>query len=152
MKSFKFLNNYNSASSAEKSLISPVFYRHSLENLILFTKELKQFRFVAAFGGQANDADTLQIKISTLDTFSKEKFEKFLSENLKRIPFLFYDNNTLSFSISGSKNGDPYILDEEDMIVAKKIEEYLLKNKIEVLDPPQDSWHCFCPKYYPDVF
>lgn len=150
-KSFKFISQYNSCNDKPKYMISPVFYFHSLEWLMKLKEKIHYFRFIARYGGHANDGNSLKIKIFTEKNFNKDNFENFL-KNLKLNLYLYYENNTLSFSLSGEISGNSYDVDSDDISLAEKIENYINLNKIDVIDPPDDNWHFFCPKYYPDLF
>lgn len=59
--------------------------------------------------------------------------------------------NTIVFEVAGTKD-DPFKLNESVFNKAYKIEQFLLKQKFNYIDPPQDDRYCISPKYYPDAF
>jgi hypothetical protein len=42
--------------------------------------------------------------------------------------------------------------DEADFEIAKRIESHLEPFRERVLDPPRESGHCLCPKFFPEIW
>ncbi|RYX97237.1 MAG: hypothetical protein EOO28_05250 [Comamonadaceae bacterium] len=61
--------------------------------------------------------------------------------------FVWCDGKEIRISI-----GADYIVTEEHALAAEAVEEALADAPLCSKDPPIDSHHCICPKYYPTYF
>lgn len=155
-----------------------------------WAKRLRLFRFFRAFGGHANDGDSLDVayKYDTPEellgffkflgivlihhlekpgqpepgvSYPGDVFAKFPSiiKGTKWIEqpnhcqisgidaFIWCEENRIKISV-----GKSYEITEEDVANAEKIETLLVASPLENIDPPADTKHYVCPKYYPSYF
>jgi hypothetical protein len=96
--------------------------------------------------------------------YSADQFSRFVS-TIKELPtvkqpghqdicgqraFLWAEDGKLTISIHDIN--DPYEVSEESFSRAKRIEEVIVNIDSRIIDPPRDSKHCICPKYYPEIW
>lgn len=163
---------------------------HSEETYKKWAKRLDLFRFFRAYGGHANDGDSLDVSYSYSTTdelvnflkgigvnpvihskqpeqpepgksYPGDVFAKFASiipdtkwiEQPKHCKiqdievFIWCDKNRITISV-----GKDYTISEQDFLNAEKCESYLSSSVLHVLDPPVDTKHYICPKYYPSYY
>jgi hypothetical protein len=70
---------------------------------------------------------------------------------LGEVQYYFLGGQLLQIRISGNA-GNIYVVTEEDVRVAEMLEAKIAPFASQVIDPPLDYEHCFCPKYYPEFF
>lgn len=159
-----------------------LFERHTRETLQRWANDLRCFRFVRAVGGHANDFDQFLasyecIRLSDLFSLcsslgieyrlSQPKIENAADStsrmsglNLQQLvepigkveicsrpAFIYFQGNRVNVSVASS-----YDITETDFEDARAIEVSLAQVEISAVDPPADSKHCICPKYYPELF
>jgi hypothetical protein len=147
-----------------------LFETHPEATLRAWARRLHLFRFCRAYGGQANDADSLQV------VYSYQRFEE-LNGFLRHlgVKLVTFDEQTPrpdeSFSYSGYWDvageraliwceqesirisvGEEYGVTELAVQAAEQIEKALIGVSLVRLDPPVDHKRCICPKYYPEYF
>lgn len=61
--------------------------------------------------------------------------------------FIWYTEGTLNISIGAS-----YTICEADVAAAEAVERVRSMVKMQQIDPPSDTKHYICPKYYPAFF
>lgn len=154
---------------SQSSFEEYMFRYHSKETLQNWASKLKYFRFVRAYGGHANDGDTLLLKIQFDNDKKRLEFVKYLMgeknpskltdivecggghiniKNNDRIFIWFEPEHTISLHISNKQNA--YEVAEEDVERGVEFERTFLKDfkDLKVIDPPQDNNYCFCNKFY----
>jgi hypothetical protein len=167
-----------------------LFKSHSEDTLRNWAKRLSLFRFFRAYGGHANDGDSLDVayrygNLGELEEFLRslgvnvviyrerppqpepgkaypgDEFAKFPSlipgTEWVRQPghctiagqkvFIWCENDLVKISI-----GERYEVTEDDVAAAEEVEKKLSATSLERVDPPFDTNHYICPKYYPDYF
>ena len=167
-----------------------LFESHSEAQLRDWAVRLRRFRFCRAYGGHADDGDSLDVVFpystveelrqffSTLDielvedadqpaqpepgkAYRGDVFQQFVSlvpgTQWIRQPghckiagqdvFVWCDGKEIRISI-----GAHYIVTEEHVLSAQAVEKALAASTLQPHDPPKDSQHCICPKYYPAYF
>ncbi|WP_230674500.1 hypothetical protein [Burkholderia glumae] len=62
--------------------------------------------------------------------------------------FVWCGRNVATISIAGA----PYTVTEADVQAAQAVEAVLASAWLERVDPPVDTKHYICPKYYPEYF
>ena len=167
-----------------------LFESHSEETLRSWAKRLHLFRFFRAFGGHANDADSLDVAYRYNNFEELERFFSFIDLQLgryteeppqpeagvaysmteyKRFPSLIPETRWIRqpghCEIAGYQVyiwcgreritvsiGTNYEITEADIQAAEVIEKILDSCPLEAIDPPRDSDHYICPKYYSDYF
>lgn len=167
-----------------------LFERHSPQELRRWAKRLRLFRFFRAFGGHANDADSLEVaycyrneeelrgffKSLAVDlvehneppaqpqpgvSYSPEDYSRFASLIpgtcwLEQPRWITLGNHRVFAwcspghiqltAVAG------YEVTEADVCRAEELEKELGRVTLERIDPPLDTPHYICPRYYPDFF
>jgi hypothetical protein len=167
-----------------------LFEAHPEATLGSWARRLRLFRFFRAYGGHANDGDSLDVayrygSLQELESFLSElgiplvKYTEhpprperevsYSSEELATFPSLIAGTEWVRQPgpsvISGQKVfiwcegglvkisvGKTYQVTEEDVVSAEAVERLLLGSRLERVDPPLDTDHYVCPKYYPTYF
>lgn len=167
-----------------------LFESHSEETYKKWAKRLHLFRFFRAYGGHANDGDSLDVVYayrthSELTGFFNDlgivlrKYDKkpaqpvrgkrYRGDEFQQFPDLIPDTHWLEqpghCHVAGVKTfiwcansqikisiHSGYMVSVSDFENAEKLEMVLKKVGLEVVDPPSDSKHYICPKYYPSYF
>jgi hypothetical protein len=167
-----------------------LFETHPEDTLRSWARRLRFFRFFRAYGGHANDGDSLDVvyrydSLQTLESFlgelgvplvkytehppRPERGVSYSGEELATFASLIAGTKWVrqpgSSVISGQKVfiwceddlvkisvGEAYQVTEEDVVSAEVIERLLLRSCLERVDPPFDTEHYVCPKYYPEYF
>jgi hypothetical protein len=167
-----------------------LFEAHSEETLRGWAKLLALFRFCRAYGGHANDADTLEVAyrygnltdlrafLATLGvelvvyserppqpqagvSYAWDEYARFPSliagtewakqpghcRIAEQRVFVWCQDGVVKLSL-----GSQYEVSEADVLAAAQVERALAQVRLARVDPPRDSQHCICPKYYPDFF
>jgi hypothetical protein len=65
--------------------------------------------------------------------------------------FAWVNRNCMDFELCGA-DGDPYEVTQKDFQNAKRLDDQLQGLQLKFRDPPVDSHHCICPKYWPEFF
>jgi hypothetical protein len=168
-----------------------LYREHSEPEIRDWARRLKMFRYFRAYGGHANDGDSLDVAYSYTSTekllnifrlidysptvfkekplqpspgvrYTHEEFTDFHSlipdtEWIKQPGhceiygikvFIWCDNGLLIISA----NPDSYIVTNEHVNKAEKLERELFPLQLSIIDPPKDTKHYICPKYYPNFF
>lgn len=167
-----------------------LFEIHSEATLRSWAKRLQFFRFFRAYGGHANDGDSLDVAfryagIQQLEGFldalgvkltkhsvkppQPEQGKSYSGEVFSKFPSLIPGTAWIEqpghSQIAGTKIfiwcgegevkisvGENYTICEEDVVAAVDIERELAGLNLQRIDPPSDSKHYICPKYYPEFF
>lgn len=167
-----------------------LFENHSEAQLREWVVRLRLFRFCRAYGGHANDGDSLevafpysnveelrafftQLNIALVEYDSQPEqpeagkayrvdvFQQFASlipgarwieqpghcKIAGRDVFAWCDGNEVRITIAAN-----YLVTEEQILSAQDVEKVLFAVALQPSDPPKDSQHCICPKYYPAYF
>lgn len=166
------------------------FQRHSPDELRSWAKRLKMFRFFRAFGGHANDSDSLDLAFCYRSeeelvkffadlgsplikhnvepkqpqpgvAYKTEEYDQFVSLipgtrwieqprwvtlGVHRV-FAWCSPGHIQFTASTG-----YEVTEEDVARAEALEAAMGQVSLERIDPPLDTPHYICPRYYPDFF
>ncbi|ACR28551.1 hypothetical protein ACVCIC_22190 [Burkholderia glumae] len=168
-----------------------LFESHPEATLRDWAKRLTLFRFFRAYGGHANDGDSLDLAYRYETAQDLEKFllslgivpvkysEKppqpefgiaYKADEFVKFPslvpgtewirqpgrcliagkpvFVWCGRNVATISIAGA----PYTVTEADVQAAQAVEAVLASAWLERVDPPVDTKHYICPKYYPEYF
>jgi hypothetical protein len=167
-----------------------LFESHPEPQLRDWAQRLRLFRFCRAYGGHANDGDSLDVvfpyeAIEELQQFflalgiglveydqqpaqpevgrayRGDVFQQYVSliPHTRWIKqpghckiaghdvFAWCDGKEIRISI-----GANYSVTEENVSAAQAVEEALVAAPLRPKDPPRDTQHCICPKYYPAYF
>ncbi|TJZ68367.1 hypothetical protein [Chitiniphilus eburneus] len=167
-----------------------LFENHPEAQLQAWARRLQMFRFCRAYGGHANDGDSLKVVFPYRGAEDLVRFCAELGVELvqyheqppqpqsgvpypgdeyARFPslvpgtqwfrqpghcqiagqpvFVWCDRDAIRISI-----GSDYIVTEEDVLSALRVEKALAQAPLQHRDPPADNEHCICPKYYPAYF
>jgi hypothetical protein len=137
-----------------------MYRSHSLAELSEFALRLKCFRFCRAIGGHANDGDQL---VAVLRFSDAEDLSLLWHELGASLPldgyvtiagapvFVHRYGQWVTLSLSGA-DGDYYEVTERDIEHAERIERSVPSLASRAREPPVDSKHCVCPKYYPHIW
>ena len=168
-----------------------LFERHSESELRDWASRLNLFRYFRAYGGHANDGDSLDVALSysttesLLDLFRLLRFEpvifnekplqpiagvSYTGEEYWKFPSLITGTEWIQqpshcelFGIkvhfwceSGiakiSTSPASYDVNIEHVLAAEKLEKEFMKLNLNYIDPPRETEHYICPKYYPSFF
>ena len=167
-----------------------LFEAHPEEALRSFARRLTLFRFFRAYGGHANDGDSLDVayrygSLQNLENFltamgvalvkyserppQPERGVSYRGDEFANFPSLIADNEWVRQPghsvISGQKVfiwcenglvkisvGESYKVAETDVDSAEIVEKLLVGANLERVDPPFDTKHYICPKYYQAYF
>lgn len=110
-----------------------LFEEHPETELRAWARRLKLFRFFRAFGGHANDGDSLDVASHC--------------EIMGIAAFVWCSADSIKISV-----GDRYTVSEKNVQNAEKIETLLTGVTLERIDPPLDTKNYICPRHYPDYF
>lgn len=166
------------------------FRAHSEAELREWVSRLRLFRYFRAYGGHANDGDSLDVAfrydgeaelVRFLDRlgvqvsvfheappqptpgagYSSEDFSAFPSlvsgtqwieqpghrTIFMKPVFIWCSEATVEVSASPSS----WTVTEDDVRAAEELEEEFARlGPVEIVDPPVDTQHYLCPKYYPE--
>ena len=168
-----------------------LFEKHSETELREWASRLNMFRFFRAFGGHANDADSLDIALKYESTeallallasigvtpilherkpdqpipgrpYRGDEFSAFPSLirgtewieqpghcHLFGVPVYIYCGNGL---VKVSVGHGEWEVTNRHVKWAEELETHLGSVSRLIVDPPRDTEHYVCPKYYPDFF
>jgi hypothetical protein len=167
------------------------FERHDPAELKVWARRLRLFRYFRAFGGHANDGDSLDCAFRYRSTADLERFFSTIGVALVHFdalplqpePGVAYPGDEFArfpSLVPGTKwigqpghceiagiaahawcsesiitvSATPYSYDvtSSHVVRAERIETVLRGIDLEIQDPPHDSKHYFCPKYYSQYF
>ena len=158
-----------------------IFQEHPKQFLIDWARRLKYFRFVKADGGHGSSPDKilLSLKYNGQDDLIKlfenlginyQQYKKRpIKPELSLIPktewieqpkhqvfnninlFVWGYEENIEFSITGSSE-NKWKITVAEFENAESLET-LFENYVQrLIDPPQDTKHCLCPKHYPQYW
>ena len=131
---------------------------HSLERLQRWTDRLSAFRYCAAYGGHANDGDSLTAQYAG-STEELQRFANVLGMQGKKSaslnmyghkPYVRFFDDIVQIEMGSVEN--PYEVDDATVHAAEMIEKDVEHFMLEPVLPPRDDAYCFCEKYYPEQF
>lgn len=155
LKYFRFVFDPQINSGKEDSLelklsyTSPQQYLSHLQKLGITPQKLQADCFEPKIGQaySQNDVDKFQFEIEDVKGYRQTKILKLQNEHV----FLWAERGKLRIQISG-----PYYcpceIYEDEIRSAENIEGLFESVKDYIIDPPVDTIHCVCPKYYPQWF
>lgn len=167
-----------------------LFQQHAEAELRAWARRLTLFRFFRAFGGHANDGDSLDvvyayaneaqlvsfltrlgIEIVTFDVKppQPESGVPYPGDAFMRFPSLIPDTawmaqpghcKIMDIDVFVWCNGhhvkislhDGYEVSERNVSDAERLEAVIAGAALQRVDPPGDTRHYICPRYYPDFF
>jgi hypothetical protein len=168
-----------------------LFERHSESELRDWASRLNYFRYFRAYGGHANDGDSLDVAISytstesLLELFKLLRFEPTIfrekpPQPISGVSYSWEEYSNFPSLITGtewiqqpghcelfrvkvffwcesgvakiSSSPASYDVNITHVISAEKLENEFKKLNLDYIDPPNDTDHYICPKYYPDFF
>ncbi|EFC46149.1 predicted protein [Naegleria gruberi] len=147
---------------------------HSKEELVSWTNRMRYFRFVRAYGGHANDGDTLLAKFSFETTqkvseflqslgvhegkdiinnknFTEDGFWRDLRNRDSIFLWITKEPPTVTLHVQNKENC--YEVKEDEVVRAIEIESLLDEfTEKSPINPPKPSNLCFCKENYPEEF
>jgi hypothetical protein len=167
-----------------------LFESHAEATLRDWASRLSLFRFFRAYGGHANDGDSLDVAyryetIQELEAFLRllgvalvkysekppqpEEGISYTDDQFAQFPslirgtewirqpghsviagrpaFVWCERNLAKISV-----GANFVVTEQDVRAAEAIEEVLAFASLTRVDPPHETEHYVCPRYYPEYF
>jgi hypothetical protein len=119
-----------------------------------WARRLKFFRFVRT--GHPNDGDELRVALRCSTQGESNELQKSLRgmdgliEGMR--PDVRFNPPVFELTVYGNNKEDPYSIGERDCELAIRVEALLEPLRHRIIDPPEDSSRCLCPKYHPDYF
>ena len=137
-----------------------LFEAHSPETLRDWAQRLRLFRFVRAYGGHANDGDSLVVVYGYSRRDELERFFAQLGIRMRerdeppgwckiagQDAFVWCTTDQIKISMASG-----YAVTAADVERAALVEQALAGAALQRIDPPVTSRHCICPAFYPELF
>jgi hypothetical protein len=144
--------------SVDKKWEQYLYGSHSRAELWAWARELRFFRFCRAYGGHANDGDSLRVELRHHGEQDAQQlcaalgFEDRERAIIHGTPvFVHVYKDTVSLALSGAA-GSWYEVSSADVANAVALESRIAPLAERVIDPPIANKHCISPAMYPELW
>jgi hypothetical protein len=133
-----------------------LFEEHPPARLSGWAKRLTRFRFCRAYGGHANDGDTLRLLLrigsreDALTLLAALGAAEGWTELGGTTLFVSIRRDAVEFTVQDVD--DIFAVTEAAVAAAERIEPRFAPYDERRIDPPLDSWHCIAPATHPELF